>query len=93
MRLATRRARARRPVALTFLLSKRSRVAVTVLRAGRPVLATAGQFGHGRHAIRWVPRRAGRYAVRIVATDLAGNTGRTAASVLVVGRAKRVRRT
>ena len=62
---------------LRFSLSKISRASVRVLApSGRTVLSvTAGVVGRGTRTVAWkVPRRAGEYAVRIDATDLAGNS-------------------
>jgi D-glucuronyl C5-epimerase C-terminus len=61
---------------LAFSLSKISTATVTVTAPdGRQILRSGlGRVGRGTHALQWaVPRKAGTYALRVDATDLAGN--------------------
>jgi hypothetical protein len=41
------------------------------------------RLGHGSHALRWRPRKAGTYSVVLLATDLAGNSARASTSVTI----------
>ena len=69
-----RKARARRPATIRFRLSKISDVSLQVRdRGGRVVLSRSlPALAHGRHGVRWVPARAGRHRLRIVAVGPAG---------------------
>jgi hypothetical protein len=67
-----RGARARRATAITFSLSKLSRVSVLVWGRRGIELRRDLQLARGRHSLRWVPRLRGRHRVRIVATGPAG---------------------
>ena len=71
----TRRVRAGKPAAVKFSLDKISRVGMTITDPhGRTVLATSAVVGRGTHSFTWrSPARAGRYELRLSATDLAGN--------------------
>ncbi|HET9124870.1 MAG TPA: D-glucuronyl C5-epimerase family protein [Solirubrobacteraceae bacterium] len=82
----THRARARRPFALRFRLSKISKVGITVRRGPRVIEATSATFPYGVQSIS-VPRLPpGAYTVTLTATDLAGNYTRDPASALTVRR-------
>jgi hypothetical protein len=82
----THRARARRPFALRFRLSKISKVGITIRRGPRVIEATSATFPYGVQSIS-VPRLPpGAYAVTLTATDLAGNYTRDPASALTVMR-------
>jgi hypothetical protein len=79
---------------LRFRLSKISRARLTVRApSGRQVLAVdAGVVGRGTRSVAWrVPRRAGEYAVRVAATDLAGNPASVEEPVEVVAPKRRTR--
>jgi hypothetical protein len=72
----TRRLRAGRPGVLRFELSKISRVNVQLRRGGRLVFSYSATLAYGKRGVSVTPPKKGRrYEVRIVATDLAGNTG------------------
>lgn len=90
LRLRTRRVRAGATRAVSFGLSKVSRVGVRISQGGRRVLVRElGTLPYGRASFAWdVPRRAGRYTVVLSAVDMAGNAGSTTAE-LVVARARR----
>jgi len=84
-----RRTRLGRPAPITFALSKRSRVLVEV-RGGRGVtLRRKLELTRGRHVVRWVPRRGGRYEVRIAAQGPSGPRGTRSRSVRVTPPARR----
>jgi hypothetical protein len=76
VRVLTRRLRAGRPSRLRFRLSKISVVTLQLRRRGKVVYSYSGTLPYGTRTVSVTPpRRARRYEVRIVATDLAGNTG------------------
>lgn len=77
MRVRTaRKPRARRRTAIAFTLSKVSAVMVRVRdRRGRVVFARGMRLAHGRHRLVWVPRRAGRHRLKLVAIGPAGTRG------------------
>jgi hypothetical protein len=80
--------------ALRFSLSKISsaRVSVTAPDGRTALSAAVGTVGRGTRSVAWsVPRRAGRYAVRVDATDLAGNAA-SADGVVEVLKPKRRKR-
>ncbi len=92
--LRTLRVRGGERRALTFSLSKISRVTVRVTAPdGRAALVTdAGVIGRGTRSVTWaVPRRPGVYTVALAATDLAGNPG-TATGTVEVLKPKRARK-
>ena len=62
------------PPTMVGRVSKISRVGVTLVRSGRTVFQTSGNFTYGDHAFA-LPAltHAGRYTVTLDATDLAGN--------------------
>ena len=71
-----RKPRARRRTAITFTLSKVSAVTVRVRdRHDRVAFARGVRLARGRHRIVWVPRRAGRHRLKIVAIGPAGTRG------------------
>ena len=74
--------------AIRFTLSKVSTVSVTIVRAGKVVLARSARLGYGDHKVGFRPKDAGPHQVRLRAVDLAGNVG-TAAAELAVRPAKR----
>ncbi len=69
-----RKARVRKPATIRFTLSKISDVLLQVRdRRGRVELSRGLRaLPHGRHSVAWVPRRAGRHRLRIVAIGPAG---------------------
>jgi hypothetical protein len=75
VRRITRRVRAGKPAAVRFSLDKISRVGMTITDPrGRTVLATSAVVGRGTRFFTWrSPSRAGKYTLRLSATDLAGN--------------------
>ncbi len=82
----TRRLVAGRESALTFRVSKISRVGVTLSRGGRQVYAYSASLGFGRHSLTVKPpkkARGGAYDVRVSATDLAGNSASRAFTVSI----------
>jgi hypothetical protein len=84
LHVLTRRLRAGHTGSLRFRLSKISHVTVQLRRGGRLVYSYSATLGYGTRAIRVTPpKRARRYDVRIVATDLAGNTGSVTDTVAV----------
>jgi hypothetical protein len=89
LRLLTVTATARSPFALAFSLSKISHVGVVVLRGARTVFLTSAQFPYGRHTFAVPALAAGRYTVRLAATDLAGNFARVQGTLRVLKRSPR----
>jgi hypothetical protein len=65
-------------------LSKVSRVGIVLLRGTTTAFATSASFSHGVHSfsIQAFEHR-GTYAVRLAATDLAGNFSRIVGTVKV----------
>jgi hypothetical protein len=82
--LLTTRERARKPLALSFRLSKISRVGIVVLRGSQTVFSTSATFPYGVHSFA-VPaiKRTGQYTIHLAATDLAGNFSRIVGSVQI----------
>jgi hypothetical protein len=82
LQLLTRRLRAGRAGVIRFRVSKVSRVGITVARDARTLFLTSSNFGYGIHAFT-IPAltRRGSYAVRLDATDLAGNYNQIAGTV------------
>lgn len=90
--LRTTRIRGGKAGTLEFSLSKISRTSVSVTAPdGKRVLSVAaGTVGRGTRTVAWTPpRKPGIYAVRIDATDLAGNAGTTEGQVEVLKPRKR----
>ena len=54
---------------------------MTVSRGGAIVFSRSEQLGYGTKSYSWSPNRSGSYAVRISATDLAGNRGSTSGTI------------
>jgi hypothetical protein len=79
--LRATRPRARHRSTVRFTLSKVSTVTVTLRQRGTVVYSRVFRFGHGTHAIAFVPRRAGAVAVALRAVDLAGNAGTASGSL------------
>jgi hypothetical protein len=74
LKLLTERLKVRSRRAMWFRVSKASRVGITVSHNGRTVFLTSANFSHGVHGFEVPPlATAGRYDVRLDATDLAGN--------------------
>jgi hypothetical protein len=95
LELRTRRLRGGRTGTLRFTLSKISRTTVAVTApSGRTVLSVAaGVVGRGTRRVAWrVPRKPGRYTLRVDATDLAGNPTSAAGYVEVLKPKHRKRR-
>jgi hypothetical protein len=59
--------------AAKFFLSKISCVTLTVTKNGRPVASASRVLGRGARQLGWRPPGKGRYVVRVLAEDLAGN--------------------
>ncbi len=77
------RPRAGRPTDVSVTLSKVSNVAMTAVRRGRVTAAIDAQLPRGTAGLRWTPTAAGRYAITVRATDLAGNAAQTSLVVSV----------
>jgi D-glucuronyl C5-epimerase C-terminus len=91
LQLLTRRVRVRRQVLVRFEVSKVSQVGMTIRRDGTTVLSTSASVSRGAHAYAWtVPATPGTYDVVLAGTDLAGNFGRIAETIEVLGRRPRV---
>jgi hypothetical protein len=75
--------RAKRGAHVAYTLDKVSTVTITATRAGRLVLSRTARLGHGRHLISLKPSQAGPLVLRVSATDLAGNSAATAATIHV----------
>jgi hypothetical protein len=73
LHVRTSKARIRKPVPITFTLSKISRVSLWV--DGVPI--DAGSFSRGTHTMTWSTgrKKPGQIDVRLTGTDLAGNQG------------------
>jgi hypothetical protein len=76
--------RARRPVALSFSLSKLATVDVKVTSRRGVALDQQLSLERGSHALAWVPPSRGRYRVRVVAQGPSGPRGVQRESVRVV---------
>jgi hypothetical protein len=74
LKLLTHLVRASVPSSVRFRVSKVSRVGITIIRNGQTRFLTSGSFTYGVHAFS-IPAlgHAGRYTVKLDATDLAGN--------------------
>ena len=74
LRQLTGTARARRPITLSFQLSKASHVGVTITQGSMTKFRTSASFPYGRQSFTAPALRSpGSYGVRLTATDLAGN--------------------
>jgi hypothetical protein len=75
---------------LRFRVSKISRVLVRVAKGDRLVYSRSALMSGGARSFAWaVPRKKGEYAVRVTATDLAGNTSSVKETVEVLKPKKR----
>jgi hypothetical protein len=84
VKVLTRRLRAGHTGTVRFRLSKISRVTVQLRRGGTLVYTYSATMAYGTRGITVKPpKKARRYDVRIVATDLAGNTGTYTDSVAI----------
>ena len=72
-----------KPVPLTFNLSKISNVRLRVTRGDTTVFLLNRQVAHGKRVYNWTPRRAGKYAIKLEATDLLNHHEVTRGSVTV----------
>jgi hypothetical protein len=90
----THRIRTGRRARIGFALNKIARVGMTVRdRAGRTVLSTSAEVGHGQRSFSWRrPAKPGLYSLRLTATDLAGNAAAPVDGPLRILKAKRRRR-
>jgi hypothetical protein len=79
----TPHAKARRPFAFRFSLSKVSRVGITIARGSKTVFATSGDFVHGVGSFAVGKLAPGTYTVTLAATDLAGNFARAPGTLTV----------
>lgn len=84
LRLLTHRARRGKPGTVRFRLSKYSHVGIVVVRGSQTVFRTSADFPYGVGAFA-VPAlsTAGRYTIRLAATDLAGNFNRIVGTLQV----------
>jgi hypothetical protein len=80
----TGRLKAKTRGTIRFRLSKISRVGIVLVRGNTTAFSTSASFSHGVHAFA-IPalKHRGTYAVRLAATDLAGNFGRIVAMLKV----------
>ncbi len=84
-----RRTRLGRPAPIAFALSKRSRVLLEVRGARGIALRRVLEVARGRHVVGWVPRRRGRYELRITAQGLSGPRGVRARAIRVTAPARK----
>jgi hypothetical protein len=75
----------RKPFALSFRLSKVSKVGIVVTRGNSTVFSTSASFAYGVSTFTVPGLPAGTYGVRLAATDLAGNFSRTTGALTVGG--------
>jgi hypothetical protein len=75
----------RKPFALSFRLSKGSHVGIVITRGGSTVFSTSASFAYGVRTFAVPGLKAGTYAVRLAATDLAGNFSRITGTLTVGG--------
>jgi hypothetical protein len=82
--LLTQRLRVGSAAVIRFRVSKISRVGITLTRGGRTALLTSADFGYGVNGFT-IPAltRTGRYAIRLDATDLAGNYNQITGTIQV----------
>jgi hypothetical protein len=83
LKLETTSAKSKQGFSLRFTLSKISRVGVELSGGGKTYLYTSAQFPHGTDAFTAPALKAGTYAVKLSATDLAGNYSSITGSVTV----------
>jgi hypothetical protein len=79
----TRRGKARRTTPLRFSLSKFSHIGVVLTRGTTTVYSTSAYLPYGTDQIKLPAEKAGRYGVRIAATDLAGNFARVTGTLSI----------
>ena len=84
LQLLTGSLKAKKAGTVRFRLSKVSHVGIVLVRGTSTAFATSASFSHGVHTFT-VPalKRRGTYTVRLAATDLAGNFGRTVGTLQV----------
>jgi D-glucuronyl C5-epimerase C-terminus len=84
LQLMTGRLKAKKGGTVRFRLSKISRVGIVLVRGNTTAFSTSASFSHGVHTFA-VPalKHRGTYAVRLAATDLAGNFGRIVGTLKV----------
>jgi hypothetical protein len=69
---------------ISFTLSKISNVSITIVDASQQtVFSSAGQFAYGTDSFTAPALPPGTYAVKLTATDLAGNVGTTSGSLTI----------
>ena len=81
--LLTHDAVRRRPLNVSFRLSKYSHVGIVVAQGSKTVFLTSADFAYGVQRFRVPALSAGSYTIRLAATDLAGNFSRTVGSLQV----------
>jgi D-glucuronyl C5-epimerase C-terminus len=81
----TTSAKPRKAFALSFRLSKVSHVGIVVTRGSSTVFSTSASFAYGVRTFTVPALPAGTYAVRLAATDLAGNFSRITGALTVGG--------
>jgi len=82
--LLTKQRRRGRLGPITFRLSKVSQVGITVSRKGRSVFSTSAHFTYGQKSFTWpVPKKTGKYRVKLTATGPTGNKGQTVGTIKV----------
>ncbi|HEY2004873.1 MAG TPA: D-glucuronyl C5-epimerase family protein [Solirubrobacteraceae bacterium] len=79
----TRRGKVRRSTALRFSLSKFSHIGVVLTRGTTAVYSTSAYLPYGTDQIKLPAEKAGRYGLRIAATDLAGNFARLTGTLTI----------
>jgi hypothetical protein len=83
LKLLTMQARAKRPFAMRFSLSKYSHVGIVLTRGQNQILATSANFPYGVDLFEAPALPAGTYGVRLAATDLPGNFSRIIGALVV----------
>ncbi len=90
LEIVSERARGGTVTPLRFRVSKISRVLVRVARGDKLVFSRSALMSGGARSFAWpVPRKTGEYAVRVTATDLAGNSSSVRETVEVLKPKKR----
>jgi hypothetical protein len=75
----------KKEVRLGYTLSKVSTVTTAVALDGKTVAGRTVRLSRGGQALRFTPKKAGRYTVTVRAVDLAGNSAQATSSVTVAG--------
>ncbi|MDW5598023.1 D-glucuronyl C5-epimerase family protein [Conexibacter stalactiti] len=89
LELLTERVRGGSTSLVRFEVSKMSKVGLTITRSGSTSLSTSVTVSRGPHGYAWkVPNSPGTYQLVLSGTDLAGNVGRTTATITVTGKAR-----